>query len=145
MASLALLEALAERCREGLETLSENPASLLKGFPKGACGAAAEIVGRVLKEQTGVTGRYVCGSEHTDMRPSQSHAWYEADDYIIDITHDQFEGTGLVGWVFNRSHDWYAQFATIQTTEGFCMPSQWPFYPHDAYKAVTQVLIERPI
>jgi len=90
-------------------------------------------------------GRYVCGSDHSDMKPSQSHAWYEVGDYIVDITHDQFEGTGLVGWVFDRDHSWYERFATRQVHDGFCMPNQWPCYPHDGYRAVAKVLVNRPI
>lgn len=145
MTNLVLLEAVAQRCREGFETLTNNDSSSMSGFPKGRCGNAAEIVGRILKEQAGLDGRYVCGNEHAAMKPSQSHAWYEVGDYIVDVTHDQFEGTGLIGWVFPRDHSWYAKFATRQETDGFCMPNKWPFYPHDGYKAVRRVLVEHPI
>jgi hypothetical protein len=79
------------------------------------------------------------------MKPSQSHAWYEVGDYIIDVTHDQFDDTGLTGWVFHRDHSWYAEFAEIERRASFCMPSDWKLYPHDGYKAVTQVFADRPI
>lgn len=145
MTNLVLLEAVAQRCREGLATLTDNDSSSMSAFPKARCGNAAEIVGRILKEKAGLDGRYVCGSEHAAMKPSQSHAWYEVDDYIIDVTHDQFEGTGLTGWVFPCNHSWYAKFATQKRTDGFCMPNQWPSYPHDGYEAARQMLAEHPV
>jgi type IV secretion system protein VirB9 len=56
-------------------------------------------------------------------------------DYIIDITHDQFQDTGLSGWVFERGEGWYAQFADLDPRYGFCMPSGWPSYPFEGYRA----------
>jgi hypothetical protein len=145
MTNLVVLEALVESCRAALNSLSDQSGSMFSGFPKGSCGPAAEIVGRILKEEAGFDGRYVCGSRHRSLKPSQTHAWYEVGDYIIDITHDQFEGTGLKGWVFRRGQGWHAEFADLDPREGFCMPIGWPCYPHDGYQAITQVLPKRAV
>lgn len=138
MADVATLQELAECCRRGLQSHSDQPGSMFSGFPKGSCGSAAEIVGRIMKEEAGYNGMYVCGSGHARLKPSQTHAWYEVGAYIIDITYDQFEGTGLTGWVFRRGEGWHAEFADLSPRNDFCMPTGWPSYPFDGYQAVTQ-------
>jgi hypothetical protein len=140
MTNVTVLEELAKSCRRGLVSLSALPGSAFSGFPKGSCGPAAEIVGRILKEEAGYEGVYVCGYRHLQLKPSQSHAWYEVDDYIIDVTYDQFKGTGLTGWVFRRGQGWHAEFADVDRRPGFCMPAGWPCYPHDGYEAVARQL-----
>lgn len=145
MKNLVLLEALAEDCREGLKSLSDKPASMFSAFPMGSCGPAAEIVGRILKEKAGYDGQYVCGSQHRRLKPSQTHAWYEVDGYIVDITYDQFIDVGLTGWVFRRGQGWHAEFADLDRRDGFCMPIGWSCYPHDGYHAVIQAIAKRAI
>lgn len=141
MVNLAVLETLAEGCRRGLEMLSNQTDSMFVDFPNGACGPAAEIVGRIVKEKAGYDGRYVCGRQHRGMKQGQSHAWYEVGDYVIDITYDQFNGTGLTGWVFLQGEGWHAQFADLDRRDGFCMPMDWPCYPHDGYQAAKQEIL----
>jgi len=65
----------------------------------------------------------------------QSHAWFEVGEFLVDITHDQFEGTGLCGWVFERGNEWHTLFNEKDPRQGFRMPSNWPCYPHDGYQA----------
>jgi hypothetical protein len=138
MTDLAVIRNIAERCRRGLQSPADHPGSMFAGFPKGSYGPAAEIVGRIIKEKTGYEGLYVCGSGHASLKPSQTHAWYEVGAYIIDITYDQFEGTGLTGWVFRRGEGWHSQFSDLDLRNDFCMPTGWPYYPFDGYHAVTQ-------
>lgn len=140
MTNVMVLEELAKSCRLGLLGLAALPGSTFFGFPKGSCGSAAEIVGRVLKQEAGYEGVYVCAHRHPQLSPTQSHAWYEVDDYIIDVTYDQFHGTGLEGWVFQRGEGWHVDFADVDTKPGFCMPAGWPCYPHDGYAAVARQL-----
>lgn len=140
MTDLAVLQGLAESCRRGLISLSASPGSMFAGFPLASCGPAAEIVGRVLKEEAGYDGFYVWGSQHRQLKRNQSHAWYEVGDYIIDVTYDQFEGSGLTGWVFQRGKGWHAEFADLDKRSGFCMPAGWPCYPYDGYAAVADQL-----
>lgn len=145
MADLVVLQKLAESCRRGLQTLADQLGSMFSGFPKGSCGPAAEIVGRILKEKAGYDGLYVCGSEHSRLKSSQSHAWFEIDNYIIDITYDQFVNTGLTGWVFPRGKGWHAEFADLDPRKGFCMPAGWPSYPFDGYGSVTREIEVRTL
>jgi hypothetical protein len=145
MKNLVVLGALAEGCREGLKSLSGQSRSMFSGFPMGSCGPAAEIVGRILKEKAGYDGQYVCGRQHRRLKPSQTHAWYEVDDYIIDITHDQFDDVGLTGWVFRSGQGWHAEFADLDRRDGFSTPINWPDYPHDGYQAVIQELSKQAV
>jgi len=134
------LVAFADACRRGLEGLMQRRGSMFEGFPVGACGPAAELVGRLLHERFGVTGQYVCGSGHPRLRSSQSHAWFEAGGFIFDLTHDQFAGTGVEGWVFPLTSPWHRGFENLDRRDGFCMPAGWPMYPHDGYAAMMAAL-----
>lgn len=86
------LETLAAACGQGLQGLSSTADSMFSDFPHASCGPATEIVGRIIKERTGLDGGYDCGSVHPELKPSQSHAWCEVGEFIIDITYDQFQG-----------------------------------------------------
>lgn len=135
-----ILDSLAASCRDGLQSLSDHRESAFFGFPKATCGPATEIMGRILKEKAGLDGEYICGRGHPRLKPGQSHAWFEVGDYIVDVTHDQFDDTGLTGWVFRRNQGWHAEFAEIERIDGFCMPANWPSYPYDGYSAVVREL-----
>ena len=58
------LELVAIACRRGLMGLSGNKGSVFHGFPRAACGPASEILGRLLKEEIGYDGVYVCGQDN---------------------------------------------------------------------------------
>lgn len=77
--------------------------STLSGFPSGACGVAADIVGRLVWETLQWEGKYVCGCHHPQLESEVSHAWFEVGEFIINITYDQFHGSGLTGWVAGYS------------------------------------------
>ena len=90
--------------------MPERTVALME-FPRGACGATTDLMGRWVFEATNRTGLYVCGIGHPDM-PQQTHGWLELDGLVVvDLTHDQFAGTGLVGWIFESS-PWHANFET---------------------------------
>ncbi len=97
---------------------------------------ASDIVGRIIWEVLGREGVYVCGAGHSELQRLATHAWFEVGDLIVDVTHDQFYGTGLDGWVFRRGGGWHARFESLDTRNGFCGPEGWPMYPHDGYSAV---------
>lgn len=134
MSDIAQIRAVADGCRRGLERLANQRGSMFCTFPSAACGPAAEIVGRILKEELGLEGVYVCGDGHPDLSPAQSHAWFEVERFIVDITYDQFQGTGLSGWVFEHGSDWHSRFSDLDRRDGFCMPNGWPYYPFDGYR-----------
>lgn len=99
MATFQALSEFATACRLGLETVAAEPHSIFAGFPVGTCGSASDLMGRLLAERLGIDGIYVCGVGHPDLDALQSHAWVEAEGFILDITYDQFAGTGIKGWV----------------------------------------------
>jgi hypothetical protein len=140
MVDRVAIEKIAIACRRGLHTLEGARGSMFAVFPRGACGPASEILGRLLNEQLRYDGQYVCGSEHPKLPDEYSHAWFEVADLSIDITYDQFPETGLSGWIFTRGTGWHAQFACLEKRDGFCMPSGWPNYPHDGYRAALNAL-----
>ncbi len=132
---LAELEKVAEACRRGFMSLTSAKGSTFTGFPEGACGVASEIVARIVSETLQCEGVYVCGTRHPQLEKGSSHAWFEIGDFIIDVTYDQFEGTGLSGWIFERSAGWHSQFSSLETTDGFMHPRKWGSYPSDGYRA----------
>jgi len=129
---------LAEACRQGFLGLAEKRGSTFEGFPRGACGVASDIVGRVIWEVLGREGVYVCGSNHPQLGREASHAWFEVGELIVDVTHDQFSDTGLVGWVFMRGEGWHSRFKSVSPRAGYCSPSDWPAYPNDGYLAAAK-------
>jgi hypothetical protein len=131
---------LASAARTGLESLVSSDDSMFCTFPFGTCGPAAELVGRVLAERLGLASWYVCGSDHPDLAANQSHAWTEVGPFIVDLTHDQFDSTGVAGWVTLSSSHWHERFRERHRRVGFCMPLGWPMYPHRAYRAIVAQL-----
>jgi hypothetical protein len=138
--SSEVLTSFARACRQGLLGLTNRPSSMFNGFPRGACGPAAELVGRLLKERHGLDGVYVCGAGHPTLSANQSHAWFEAGGFIFDLTHDQFAGIGVDEWVLPLDSLWHQAFSDQDRRPGFCLPAGWPMYPHDGYAAMTAAL-----
>src|SRR3546814_912895 len=60
-------------------------------YPRGACGHAAELLGRYLIERLGITADYVNQDAPHDIGGwRHSHAWLEWNGLTIDISGDQF-------------------------------------------------------
>ncbi len=61
-------------------------------FPRACCGSASELLAKYLAEYN-IHTQYVCGTYYpTDFKEgSQSHAWLQVGEVIIDITGDQFK------------------------------------------------------
>lgn len=60
----------------------------LERFPKGRCADASQLLAKYLSSK-GIETKYIEQGHSENIR---SHAWLEKDEYIIDITIDQFEG-----------------------------------------------------
>ena len=132
------LEKVALACRVGLISLVDAKGSTFNGFPSGACGVASDILGRVVWETLQYKEEYVFGTRHPKLKDGATHAWFEVGDFIIDITYDQFQATGLFCWVCDRNDGWHAQFRSKERRQGFCMQFGWPAYPLDGYKATRE-------
>lgn len=134
----AALLVLAGAARDGLERWVPTfaPEDLFATFPRGTCGPVSELMGRIVVEQLGIAGVYVCGSNHPTLRPAQAHAWVEVEELIIDLTYDQFPRTGLSGWVFEAS-PWHTAFS--RESQALCLnPKFWGEYPYAAYGAMSR-------
>lgn len=137
----AQLEKIAAAARRGLDEMAAANRDIgFEYFPKGTCGPVSELIGRLVLEQTGHEGTYVCGGGHPDLPPQQSHAWLEVGSFIVDLTHDQFDGTGLRGWVFSNSA-WHRGF-TREEMRLCLQPSSWMQYPRRTYAAMRQAMPE---
>ena len=77
--------------RQGLDRLDAVywSAQHVRCFPRGACGHAAELLGRYLRERLGIECTYVNGWIVTSNERC-SHTWLEYRALVIDITADQF-------------------------------------------------------
>ncbi len=60
-------------------------------FPRGACGHAAELLGRYLIERLGITCDHVNQTTEVDIGGwTGAHSWLEWNGLFIDISGDQF-------------------------------------------------------
>jgi len=86
------------------------PMMTLHEFPRGACGDGSWLLGRYLKENGIEPIYYVSGLKRvTENNNTESHAWLEYRDLIIDFTIDQFEGKEC-NIVITKDKKWHAQF-----------------------------------
>ncbi|ELY3422506.1 hypothetical protein SMW88_003610 [Cronobacter sakazakii] len=101
MIMINLITELSTEVRRILEgsTKSDHHSSTcfyFGNFPTGCCGDTSIVLQYIIAHKLKVECTYVSGlhkhdSEHTDiLSKDASHAWLEWDDYIIDITADQF-------------------------------------------------------
>jgi len=85
-----------------------------QSFPRGACGDAADILGRFLNERGEGPFEYVSG-----WRGKQSHAWLEGHGLIVDITADQFPDVSDPA-IVTTDMSWHSQFIVEhRRTPGF--------------------------
>ncbi len=79
-------------------------------FPRGACDDASLLLARYLGEQGHGTFQRISGKAG-----DQTHVWLERDDWIIDITGDQFtdwpHGKVYVG----QDRSWFERFGGVET------------------------------
>lgn len=129
------LEKVALACRIGFMSLTDVRGSAFNGFPTMCCGIASEIMGEIIGETLKLEFELVIGKHHSTLEDEPSHAWIEVGEFILDVTYDQFHGTGLSGWVFDRGNGWHSQF-TSQTRPGVC--ETWGDYPWDVYEAAQE-------
>ena len=76
-------------CREVRNAIIKikNDSQLFKKFPLGCCRDSSIIIGELLIGK-GLNNIYLCRKEIDGIYPS--HAWLEYNDWLIDITADQF-------------------------------------------------------
>lgn len=105
----------------------------LQSFPNGACGHASAILGQCLKDFLDIEFDYVAG-KFKEKENFPSHAWLQNEDFIVDITADQFEDIDIKVWVTSKSK-WHQDLegkrlhaATFEDYDKGAMVPIAPFY-----------------
>jgi len=85
--------------------------SCLNGFPAGCCGDTTNLLGLFIIKMYDKRCIYISATglgKNKDL----SHAWLSCDDYIIDITADQFNSIGynLKPVIISKVSVFHAQF-----------------------------------
>ncbi|WP_141505724.1 hypothetical protein [Paenibacillus luteus] len=82
------IKTISNHFRDAFENMSIEffpDSSFFSRFPSGCCGDSSHLLAKYFKD-SGLSPYYVCG-----WKGSQSHAWIQVDNLIIDITADQFD------------------------------------------------------
>jgi hypothetical protein len=103
------IRAVAEAVRKVIESIPVDKRDIgLKRFPSGACGHASVILGQYLTETLNIDFDY-CSGILIGESDQTSHAWLQNDDFIVDITADQFDCIDVKTWVTIKSN-WHKRF-----------------------------------
>jgi hypothetical protein len=88
MKSKAALEEIIIKFRKALEKPHVKESYIgFRHFPRGSCSDSSDLLGHYLTDNG--LGRFdLVSGENAN---GQTHAWLENNEYIIDITADQFE------------------------------------------------------
>lgn len=121
--NLEQLRRIANAVRTILEeNKSTTPDICFQQFPRGACGATSELLGRYLLERCHLAPTYV----EADLDYDGSHAWISVGGIIIDITADQF---GKAPVIVSASSAWHEQWDSEQPRTPNCHQANWSAYP----------------
>ena len=122
---LAILRSTPSTCR--LATVQD--------FPRGACRDASLLLAKYLQVNNCGSSFFVLGE-----RQGQDHAWLQLQEFIIDITADQFADQDAAVIVSSDS-SWHSSFnGKIHNVADFCLyDSHSAFQLTRAYKAIARV------
>jgi len=130
------LAAVATAARAVMEECRSDPGEFIfQKFPRRACGATCELLGRYFIEILGVDARYVAAS-----RAGRTHAWLAVGDIIIDITADQF---GQAPVIVTRESAWHAEWDAEKGRPPICSQAQWAMYPLATWRALAKSMEAR--
>lgn len=129
-----LLE-LAFRFRLGILRSDPSTSSLasLRDFPRGACADASLLLAKYLQVNKCGSSLFVLGKRH-----GQRHAWLQLEQFIIDITADQFDDKDE-GVIVTKESSWHSSFnGNIHGVADFCLyDPNTVFQLSRAYQAIT--------
>ena len=107
---------LAEDFRKAIESTPKDllPIGLQK-FPRGSCGDATHLLGRYFIDQGCGKFSYVSGRRGSLEDSSwTTHAWLKNNDFLVDITADQF-GDGLPKIIVAQESEFHKSFKSKET------------------------------
>lgn len=107
--------------------------STLRDFPRGACRDASLLLAKYLQVKNCGRSLYVLGERH-----GHGHAWLQLQEFIIDITADQFEDQEA-GVIVSTESSWHSSFnGKIHNVADFCLyDHRSAFELTRAYEAIT--------
>ena len=115
---------------------STSPLGTLRDFPRGACSDASLLLAKYLQVKRCGQSMYVLGE-----RDGQRHAWLQLQDFIIDITADQFDDQDA-GVLVSTDSSWHSSFkGKINSVADFCLyEPRTVFELTRAYEAIGKTL-----
>lgn len=96
--------------RSALDSSHKRFGPEFSDFPRGCCGAVAELLAAFLKDEGLGTFAYVSGWREDR---TMSHAWLEGEGLIIDATADQFEDQ-QEQLLVTLDSTWHNQFSALR-------------------------------
>ena len=103
------VRAAATRFRSALEHTQGLVHRQVHGFPRGACGDSAVLLGQYLQDcGFGIWTFNGRSSAHDD----STHAWIERDGLIVDVTADQFDDVDDAV-IVTRDRAWHSEFKPL--------------------------------
>ncbi len=109
--------------------MEQNPRAFepRKQFPLGASAQASHFLGQRIVQFLPSIPVHCVDAIRTSEGVIQNHTWLSVGDIVIDVTHDQFENTGLAPgqWVFEQSTDWHLSFQESAPAQLLGL-AQWP-------------------
>lgn len=129
---------LASRFRCGILRSIGSAGSLptLRDFPTGACGDASLLLAKYLQEKRCGLAHYVLGE-----RRGHRHAWLQLQEFVIDITADQFDDQ-RAGIIVSLDSSWHASFhGEIHNVADFCLYDRHTVFKlTKAYREITSLI-----
>ena len=129
------LALVAHSARNVLEAYSSASTDIMfNGFPRGACGATSDLIGRYLNEAYQLKAQLVSG-RRVD---GAIHIWLSVCGIIVDITADQF---GKSAVIVTRNSDWHGAWETGEGEPPDVHQNDWPCYLAPAWNAMVAGLV----
>jgi len=129
------LALVAHSARHALEQYSSVSTDLMfERFPRGACGATSELIGRYLSEVYQLRGKLVSGLKSD----GSTHIWLSFHGIILDITADQF---GQSAVIVSRKSAWHEAWETGEDEHPDAHQVDWPTYLEPAWQALVAGLV----
>ncbi len=115
------IRALAKRFREAILRIPRDQlVDTMKDFPTGACGDTSLLFGALLADN-GINGfSYIYGYRgNVHEQTSQTHAWLQRGNLIVDLTADQFPDAPPE-FIAEEDSVWHRAFRTdVPTSSDF--------------------------
>lgn len=129
------LALVAHSARNVLEEYASVSSDLtFETFPRGACGATSELIGRYLSEVYQLRGELVSGLRSD----GSTHIWLSFCGIIFDITADQF---GQSAVIVTRKSAWHEAWETGGDEHPDAHQVEWPTYLEPAWHALVTGLV----